>query len=120
MRIGSSVLRVETAQTANAIEKGLGNRASIGSDGMLFILPTRTTPSFWMKGMQFALDFVWIDTDRVVDLHTNVLPHANNQNTQAFPTYHPKSPVTHVLELPAGDVAKRNIVIGDSVQFGVR
>jgi len=120
MRVGTSLLRVETAQSASAIEKGLGDRASIGSDGMLFILPTRTTPSFWMKGMQFALDFVWIDTDHVVDLHTNVLPPANNQNTQALPTYHPKSLVTHVLELPAGDVVRRNITIGDSVQFEVR
>lgn len=107
-------LVVEVAKTPATISLGLGNRDAIGSDGMLFVLPTRSVPTFWMKNMRFDLDFVWIDMNTIVDLTATVSATPGLSDEQ-LTLVSPKQPVTHVLELPAGDIARRNLRIGDSV-----
>src|ERR1044071_5405536 len=53
---------VEIADTDQKRSLGLGGRASLAPDaGMLFIMPQRKKPTFWMKGMLIPLDFIWID-----------------------------------------------------------
>lgn len=120
IRVGNTSLKVERVQTPTAIEQGLSDRDEIGSDGMLFVLPAKTIPAFWMKGMHFPLDFVWIDEGKVVDITEHVSnPSANVQNKN-LPLYRPKQAVTHVLELPDGAVDRYNLKVGDAVQYGVR
>lgn len=110
--IGSQKLLVEVANTPATITKGLGERDQIGSDGMLFVLDRREIPMFWMKGMRFDLDFVWIDTDRVVDITAGVKAQPGAPDQQ-LATYQPKEQSNYVLELPAGEIARRGIHIGD-------
>ncbi len=117
MTIGSQKLSVEIADTGEKITKGLGERDTIGSDGMLFVMPGgKTIPTFWMKGMRFDLDFVWIDTNKVVDLTGYVKAELGIPDARLH-LYAPKVPVTHVLELNAGEIQKRGIRVGDEVQF---
>jgi uncharacterized membrane protein (UPF0127 family) len=115
IQINKTLLRVELAKSPDEITKGLSDRESIGSDGMLFVLPARTIPKFWMYHMRFALDFVWIDGSRIVDITKNVSAPNPAAPTGALETYAPKTAVTHVLELPAGSVEKYGFVIGDTV-----
>ena len=104
-------LRVERAQTSREIERGLSNRDTIGSDGMLFILPQEMKPAFWMKDMRFPLDFIWIRNTIIVDLTRNVpIP-------PPLATHTPNSSVTHVLEVPAGFIDQHKIHLGDSVEW---
>lgn len=112
--VGSESLIVEVADSPEEITKGLGYRDTIGSDGMLFVLPQRTVPSFWMMGMRFNLDFIWIDANRVVDITPNV---PSPTSLQDLPLYSPAAAVTHVLEMHAGETAKRGIRIGDRVDL---
>lgn len=116
IRIGTQKLSVEIARTIPQITLGLGQRDSLGSDGMLFVMPIRSTPSFWMKDMQFDLDFVWIDTNIVVDLTENVSAQRGEPDSR-LRIYSPRFPVTHVLEMNSGEVKKLGIKIGDVVQM---
>ncbi len=114
--VGTTKLSVEVANTPQTIQKGLGQRDEIGSDGLLFVLPSRGIPTFWMKDMRFPLDFVWIDTDTIVDTTENVDPQIG-QSIKQLRIYSPSSPVTHVLEMNAGDVSKYKFKVGDKVLF---
>lgn len=110
--VGDTRLQVELALTQAQIEQGLGGREIIGTDGMLFVLPERMVPSFWMKGMQFGLDFIWIDGDKVVLLTPDAHPEPGVPDRQ-LKIYSPNLPVTHVLELPQGSIEKYGLKLGD-------
>lgn len=120
IRVGTTSFTVEVARTPAAIEQGLSDRDELGSDGMLFVLPSKTVPAFWMKGMRFPLDFVWIDTNVVVDITEHVLHPTSNAQYNDLPLYRPKQEVTHVLELPVGTIQQHQLKIGDTAQFGVK
>jgi uncharacterized membrane protein (UPF0127 family) len=114
--VGATQLTVEEARTPAQTELGLGHRDKVLGDGMLFYLPQPIQATFWMKGMRFALDFVWINNGKVVDLTENVPPPANPQIPDAqLPLYQPSTIVTHVLEVPAGFVQLHKIRRGDAV-----
>jgi len=61
--VGDQDLTVEVVNTPSKTELGLSYRDEIGADGMLFELPQKQVPTFWMKGMLFDLDLVWIDCE---------------------------------------------------------
>lgn len=116
LTVGDETLSVEVVQTPDEITLGLGERDTLGSDGMLFVMSDRSIPAFWMKGMRFDLDFVWIDGDIVIDITENVKAEPSVPLYQ-LKTYSPRAPVTYVLELNAGDIAKKGIKIGDAVKL---
>ncbi|PIY80976.1 MAG: hypothetical protein COY80_00190 [Candidatus Pacebacteria bacterium CG_4_10_14_0_8_um_filter_42_14] len=113
--IDNHEFQVEVRRTPDELAQGLSGRTEIGSDGMLFYLPQRQVASFWMKDMLFAIDMVWIDDEKVVDISSNV-PFPNPEvPLNKLPTYSPKQPVTLVLELDAGGAERFDIKIGSLV-----
>lgn len=116
IKFGNQELQVESVSSPEQITKGLGGRESIGSDGMLFVLPQREVAKFWMKDMRFELDFVWIDGNKVVGILPNIFPQPGLPDSR-LNVYSSGIPVTHVLELPSGDTVKRGIVVGDKVTY---
>jgi len=131
IQIGDKSLRVEVADTNQKIKTGLSYRSEIGSDGMLFVMGYRERPSFWMKGMLFSLDLVWIgcggnikyqiskikNEDCVVAEVTENVP-VEVDPEQPVNYYSPKVPVTHVLEVPEGWVEENEVKVGDVVKIG--
>lgn len=117
VQIGQKQLTAEAVITSESISQGLSGRSEIGYDGMLFIFAEPKTPSFWMKEMQFPLDFIWIDQGKVIDLTENVPPPEPGQALAELPTYTPRIPVTFVLEVPAGSVQEWGVQMGDLVTF---
>ena len=114
VHINDTVIDVEIAKTLAEQQLGLGGRESLDQNkGMLFIYADKRIPGFWMKGMQFSLDMIWIEDDKVVDILSNV-PVAT---TTPLPHYWPKQPINYVLEVNAGFSEKNNIKIGDMVEF---
>lgn len=102
---------------ANTLEKkiaGLSNRENMPQDaGMLFIFDKAEAYEFWMKDMKFALDFIWLSGDKIVDLHENI---TNPANTEEIPArVKPKEPVDSVIEVNAGWIKANNVKIGDIV-----
>lgn len=114
--INGHVLNVEVAVTETAKEKGLGDRDSLAPDaGMLFVYQNKDRYGYWMKGMRFPLDYIWINGNEVVDLSPNIPAPATA--TEAPVELSPKVPVDKVLEVNAGVIAKLGVKIGDTVKF---
>lgn len=115
--IKDTEVEVEIADTPDKRAVGLGDKRNLASDsGMLFVFPEESIYSFWMKGLAFPLDFLWIRDNKVVDLTLNVPPQAPGQPDEELPIYQPKEPVDQVLEVHAGFVEKNGVVIGDMIQ----
>ncbi len=118
IQIGETHLKVEIADTASKRSKGLGDRQALGeNEGMLFIFPKADKYPFWMKGLKFPLDFVWIKETSVVDILENVSLPQNGQTDSTLPIYSSKVEVDKVLELNAGAAKRLNIKVGDTVKL---
>lgn len=114
VKINNQTILIEIAATPVEKERGLGGRQSLKpGHGMLFPYDHADYFQFWMKDMQFPLDFVWIKDKTVVDLTENV-PVAS---TSFLPIYKAKVPVDKILEINAGEIKKFGIQIGDIVKF---
>ncbi len=114
LRIGGGVFQVEVAGTPGEKVTGLSGRDGLAEDaGMLFVYEEADRYSFWMKDMNFPLDFIWINEDRVVDLDKNITP----EDVQPPKAISPKVKADKVLEVKAGSIEKYNIETGDRVQL---
>ena len=113
----------EIADTPALRNKGLGYRDQLAANsGMLFVFPNGQASSFWMRGMRFPLDFVWIGADcRVADL-TERVPHPEPGAPDAtLPLINPTAPAAYTFEINAGEIERFGIEIGDPVRFqGIR
>lgn len=114
--INGHEIKLELAITEAEKEKGLGSRDSLAPDtGMLFVYQTKGNYGFWMKGMRFPLDFIWIDGNIIVDLSPNI-PFPEKNTTQPI-SLTSRVPADKVLEVNAGVIDRLGIKIGDLVQF---
>jgi len=112
--VGKTIFSVEVADTAIARMKGLSGHAPLGAtEGMLFVFPKPSSGSFWMQGMLFPIDFVWINNGKVVGVTENARP----MKETGFMLYPPPQPVDRVLEVSAGAVRKFKIRKGDMVSY---
>lgn len=118
VKIGTHEITVDLAVTRAEKEQGLGGRTTLGQNaGMLFVYDHKELFEFWMRGMLFPLDFIWIDGERVADITLNVPhPEAGEQPV----VVKPKVAVDKILELNAGTVGRLGIAIGDTVVFLAR
>lgn len=116
IKIAEAVVEVEIADTASKRSKGLSGRENLASSsGMLFIFNEPKIYQFWMKGMKFPLDLIFIKEGRVVDLLLNVLPPLPNQTDKTLPIYQSVIPIDMMLEVNANFVQRYNIKVGDTV-----
>lgn len=114
VEIGSQRVAVEMATTVADQSRGLGYRDELAwGSGMYFPYERPGFYTFWMKGMRFPIDIVWIRTGRIVDLHQDV-PFEPGGNG---PTVRPRQIVDAVLEVPAGYAAASGWRIGDRVKL---
>ncbi|MCL4339461.1 DUF192 domain-containing protein [Patescibacteria group bacterium] len=117
LHIGNNNFQVQIADTDTLRTLGLSYRKSLCSGcGMLFIFDHPEYYRFWMKGMNFPLDFIWINGNKIVDLTQNV-PNPQDPNTTDLPTYAPQSPADKVLEVNSGVVTKEGIKIGEKISY---
>lgn len=117
VQINGVNLNVEIADTQDKRAKGLGGRASLASDsGMLFVFTEPSKYSFWMKGLSFPLDFIWIRGDKVVSILQNVSPPVPGQQDSSLPLFQPSVEVDKVLEVNAGVIARLDIKVGDTLK----
>jgi hypothetical protein len=108
--IGANVVTAELAAEPRAQQRGLAGRPSLDPNhGMLFVYQTPGRYPFWMKGMRFPLDFIWIDEGYVVGVTPAVRP-------ETYPaTFAPPRPVRYILEVNAGWAAAHDVSAGERV-----
>ncbi len=106
-------ISLAVADTDAARELGLGGRASMPDDeGMLFVFPEAGHYPFWMKGMEFPLDIVWVDSNwKVVYLKPDIA-------TSTYPEFFvPQTQAQYVIELNAGAAARAGIREGSVLRI---
>lgn len=101
--VGDREVTVDLAVTGAQQQLGLGYRNGLDEDhGMLFIGDSPEPKTFWMKGMRFCLDIIWIEDGQIVGAAESVCPDPDGTLDRDRPVYPSGVPVTHVLEMDAG------------------
>lgn len=112
LSVGSQVFEAEIADEPLEHSRGLSERTSLPENqGMLFIFPNAASRYFWMAGMKFPLDIIWIRDNEIIGFSENLPPASRTD----YPFYSSPVPVDKVLEINAGLVEKLRIKAGDSV-----
>ncbi len=113
--VGGHPVQIEVAKTTAEQNKGLGGRDSLAPEsGMLFMFNPPAQPPFWMKDMQFDLDFIWIKDGRVIEITPNVKAQPGVADKD-LPLYRPERVVDSMLEVNAGWAQLHQIKVGDRV-----
>lgn len=109
-------INLELADTAEKRTKGLGFRDFLATgSGMLFIHDKTQKYTYWMKGMRFPIDIMWVLDDEIVDIISNIPPPIEGQSDETLERFAPTTEVNKVLETNAGFVAENNIQKGDII-----
>ncbi len=112
--IGRARVATEVVRDYASKARGLGGRESLAWDhGMLFPYERPGFLSFWMKGMRFSIDIVWIREGRIVDIAHRV---PFDPSGGPGPTVRPRELADSVLEVPAGYAQAQGWRIGDRVE----
>lgn len=114
LSIGSHTFAVTIADTERERAQGLSNNTTLGdNEGMYFLFSTPDTYTFWMKDMQYDLDFIYVKNNRVVYTISNIPSPAHNNNKIAIVD----SPVAFdgVVEVRSGFIQKWKIHKGQKV-----
>ncbi|HEX7229694.1 MAG TPA: DUF192 domain-containing protein [Candidatus Binatia bacterium] len=103
---------VEIADSPAKRELGLQYRRDLASDhGMIFLFPSQSEQTFWMKNTPIPLDMIFINRElQIVGIVEQAVPFSLDPRSVGKPSQ-------YVLEINGG-LAKRNgIQPGDSVTF---
>lgn len=118
VRIDQAKLRADVAVSSEKLTKGLMGADPLTDDeGLLFVYEEPTTPRYWMKGVTFPIDIIWISRDTVTQVTTDVPPAKKGVPDAELPRYVPAGPVDKVLETAAGWAERNSIQPGDPVRF---
>ena len=106
------VFQVEVADTPAKRELGLQYRKELAADrGMIFLFPTPSVHSFWMKNTPIPLDMIFIGNDRkIVGIVEQTVPFSLDSRSVPAPS-------RFVLEINGGLAKRHGIKAGDAVRF---
>ena len=121
IEIGDNKLNVQIVSSAADMQQGLSGRTNMpANDGMLFDFgaAANSAGAFWMKDMNFNLDFIWIKNHQVVGVTYDAPAPIGNWKLEIenLPLYYPPSPIDEVIEVNAGWAKENNIRVGDAVK----
>lgn len=114
VRIGDGVFMARVAKTPEERQKGLSGTGNLRENqAMLFVYDTDDKWSIWMKDMNYPIDILWLDQNKkVVYIVKNAPP-----ESYPYESFVSKDKARYVLELPAGTVVKKSIIIGMEAAF---
>lgn len=112
---GDAIL-AELATTSADRAQGLMERGHLHPDrGMLFFFPSPGVYGFWMAQTIIPLDIIWLDADRrIISISAEAQPCPSGDSC---PIYSPSAVAQFVLELAAGEAARRNLQLGDQLNW---
>jgi len=115
--IKDQVIKAEIADSDPERQTGLSNRKELLTDsGMLFVFNQQNIkPAFWMKDMNFAIDIIWINDGKVVQIdEANTEPGVADKSLRI---YKPESEIDYVLEVAKSYASENDIQLGDEVDL---
>ena len=115
VKLGENIFKAEVAETMAQKMKGLSYRDNLNKDGaMYFDFGQEGKQGFWMIGMRFPIDIVWIKNNVVVGIEKNALAPTAGTPETALKVYYPPEAVDKVLEINAGSSDELGIKVGDN------
>ena len=104
--------QVEIADTPAKREMGLQYRRELSDDkGMIFLFPSESVQSFWMKNTPIPLDMIFISGDKkIVGIVEQTAPFSLDPRSVNVSSQ-------YVLEINGGLSKRRGITTGDAVRF---
>jgi uncharacterized membrane protein (UPF0127 family) len=113
IRVGEKRFNLYVAETEVDKQIGLSKYEKISNNrGMLFVFDKPEYYPFWMKGMKFPIDIIYIKGDKVVTVIKDLKP----ENSDSI-IYYPIAPSDKVLEINAGLAAEHGIDVGETVKL---
>jgi uncharacterized membrane protein (UPF0127 family) len=108
---GPVIVSAQLAETADARQRGLMHRESLGADeGMLFDFQQERVVSIWMDNTLIPLDIIYIRSDgTIAKIITGAVPMSRRQ-------LYSDVPILSVLEVNSGRSAELGIAPGDLVR----
>jgi len=111
VNINGKIFMAELALTSQKQTKGLSQRKNLCNHcAMLFKFNQSKKWPFWMKGMQFNLDIVWVSDGRIIYMVKNISYKSKEIIT-------PPIKADQVLEINAGLSSRFNFKPGDKVRI---
>jgi len=111
VRVNEHVLFVEVARTTQQRRVGLSQRKRLRPDGgMLFILPRKDRPSFWMKDTYVPLDIAFLADDGAILQIEQMIPLSTDPITS-------KHRIRYALEVSGRYFADHGVHVGDRIVF---
>jgi uncharacterized protein len=114
--IGDVRLLADIAADPNQKSLGLGVRNNMTEvEGMLFPFESEARHGFWMNGMKFPIDIIWLDSGKkVVHIEPDLKP---CPSVLDCPNYVPDSNAMYVLETVAGFSERHGVIVGTQAEF---
>ncbi len=111
---GEIHFNVEVARTPEELKNGLMYRSEMPlTNGMIFdIYPIRPI-AMWMKNTKISLDMLFIAPNATISM---IKEHATPLSEDLIVS---REPVRAVIEIPAGNVMRYNIKVGDKIQHNI-
>jgi uncharacterized membrane protein (UPF0127 family) len=109
----------DIALTSEQQTKGLDVKNNLTENqGMLFVFQQPYRYGFWMIGMKFPIDIIWLDSNGVVThIEHSLKPCPPASSNLACPLYFPEKDSQYVLETVAGFSMKHNVRLGTHMSF---
>jgi len=121
VKINNTEIKVSIADSNDERAKGLSGKTSLEEkEGMFFIFDQKDEkPTFWMKDMIIAIDIIWIDNERIIQIDKNIKAPEKGTPDSELTKYSPKESVDYVLEVNSGFSDKYEFAIGDQVDLSL-
>jgi uncharacterized membrane protein (UPF0127 family)/Tfp pilus assembly protein PilF len=109
----------DVAVTDEQRAKGLDIKNNLTENqGMLFVFEQPDRYGFWMKGMKFPIDIVWLDSNgTVTHIEHGLKPCPPANSNLVCPIYFPEKESLYVLETVPGFSMKHNLRLGTHVSL---
>lgn len=113
-KIKGETFKLLVAKSEEDKQVGLSKYHELPQDtAMIFLFDKPNFYSFWMKNMNFPIDILYVNGDRVVTIYKNQKPQKDGNP----PVLIPKEEANRVLEINAGLSDKYKFQEGDRVEF---
>jgi len=114
--VNGTKINLTVVKSDNDKQKGLSGRKSLDNNqGMLFVWDKKGIYPFWMKGMLFSIDIIYINDTNVVYVVENAA--APTGQAQILTVYKPDAAANYVLEVNAGTAERLKIKKGTKITF---
>ena len=119
IKINNTIINAAVADNEDLRKIGLGGKEQLAeNEGMLFVFDKKDIiASFWMKDMLIAIDILWINDSKIIQIDKDIKPPKKGTPDKDLKTYISNKPVDYVLEVAGGYSDKKGIKEGDIVEI---